>query len=251
MGKIVGWLSLLLLVSLVLISIGMSRVEAAHIGVTAQGNEPGAIPGAPTNFDATLISNYQADITWLMGMNATTTVIRAKIGGYPTDVNDGYLVYDSNGQLTSDWFDLTMTGEPLYYRAWSHNGLGYSAEYAQDYVEGGGVGMTNALILIPLLGLLAGLTIIGDWRRNWLVVILATFGWFLMAGWTMTTSSSTWDAYWIIAILSIGMAIITMVWPLVNRPQELPREEELSDEDSAWGGKAHRAKRNKSKWQGD
>jgi hypothetical protein len=67
----------------------------------------------------------------------------------------------------------------------------------------------------------------------------------------MTTSSSTWDAYWIIAILSIGMAIITMVWPLVNRPQELPREEELSDEDSAWGGKAHRAKRNKSKWQGD
>jgi hypothetical protein len=243
----VRWLLAILVLCGLLAWIPWPAEAAVNIGITAQGNQPGALPGAPTDFDAVLASNYQVDITWVKGINATHTLIRGKIGEYPADRTDGYEVYFGTGTSVTDWVDLTATDEPVYYRAWAWNITGYSNTYAQDFVEGGGVGMADALILIPILGLLGGLTVIGDRNRNWLVIIIAVLGWFLMAGWSMTTSDETWDAYWIIAILSVMIALVTAVWPLVNRPHELPKEDELTEEDRAWGGKRRRSK----KWQGE
>ena len=109
--------------------------------------------------------------------------------------------------------------------------------------------MENAVIMIALLVALLVLTIWGDSRRNWLVIIVTTFGWFLLAGWSMTTSAATWDGYFIVGIISILLAIVNCIWPLVTRPKELPPEEDISEEDKAWGGKGRRPPRPpKNRW---
>ena len=110
--------------------------------------------------------------------------------------------------------------------------------------------MVDALIMFPLMGILAGLSVFGDLRRNWLVILVATFGWFLLAGWSMSVSSTPWDAYWIIAIIAVMLALITAIWPVVSHPEQLPKEEEISEEEKAWGGKGKRPPPRPKRWQG-
>ena len=90
--------------------------------------------------------------------------------------------------------------------------------------------MVNALMLFPLVGLLAALTFFGDWRRNWPAIIIATLGWFLLAGWAMYLSNVNFDGYFILALISIGLALVTCIWPLVSRPGQAAVEEQDEDE---------------------
>lgn len=221
--------------------------ETAMDSCTPGGGLP-AVPDAPTNFTATYTSdNLSVMLTWTLGLGSDDTLIQASLAGYPALPTDGATVYFGPTDNCTDSLDWAMIedGGTVYYSAWGSNAGGLSVDYAKADT-GGGTGMVNALILIPIIILLGGLSLIGDSKRNWLVIIIAGFGWFLFAGWCMTTSAQTWDIYFIVAVISAMIALVTFIWPLVSRPKELPPEDELSEEDKAWGGK--RPKRG-GKWQ--
>ena len=218
--------------------------SAVYVGVTATGQEIGGLPGAPTDLDAVLISNYQVDLTWTLGGAATNTVIRGKIGSYPTSVTDGYLVY--NGPLTTatDWVDLTVTDEPVYYRAWSWNLIGYSVGYDEDYVEGGGVAMTQALILIPLVLIALGLTVAGYYRqeRGWPIVFVAALAWLCLPVWEFTQASSATDIYALVGFVGVVMIIICAFEPMIMRKEkpQLSMQEKWEQKENAMLGPRRR-----------
>ena len=209
---------------------------------------PGGLPDppdCPVDLAATA-SGDNVTLTWTPGAGADVSIVVCSLTGYPTTIEEGDVIYYGVEVTCTDVLDIeALDSSTVYYSVWSSNAGGLSACY--DSVSIGGQKMSNAIILIPVIGLLCFLSLIGDLRRNWLLIIVATFGWFMNAIWTMTASVSTWDVYFCVGILSIMLALVTMIWPLVTRPAELPKQEELSDEDSAWGGTAHRAKREAKK----
>ncbi len=198
-----------------------------------------AVPDAPTDFTAVMSSdNMSVSLTWTIGAGADYTQIQASLSDYPANPGEGDTVYfgpSDNYTDSLDW-DMATSGTTVYYSAWSINAGGYSANHAEA-TTAGGKAMTNALILIPMILLLGGLTYIGESRRNWLVILIAGFGWFLFAGWCMLTSAASWDAFFIFAILGAMIALVTFIWPLVTRPKELPKDEDESEESKAWGGR--------------
>jgi hypothetical protein len=196
--------------------------SAVFVGITATGEEIGALPGAPTNFTAILISNQQVNLTWTKGGLATNTVIRAQFGSYPTSVTDGYLVYNGPGTSVTDWVDLANSDEALYYRAWSWNTVGYSIGYDGDYVEGGGVGMTQALILIPLVFIALGLTVAGYSRqeRGWPIVFVAALAWLCLPVWGFTQADSATDIYALVGFVGVVMIIICAFEPMIMRKEK-------------------------------
>jgi hypothetical protein len=218
----------------------------------APGGGLPAAPDEPTNFTAVYSSdNLSVFLTWVMGVGSDDTLIQASLTSYPASPTDGATVYFGPSENCTDSLDWAMIedGGVVYYSAWGNNAGGLSANYATANT-GGGTGMVNALIVIPVILLLGGLSIIGDTKRNWLLILVAGFGWFLFAGWCMTTSAVAWDIYFIIAILGAMIALVTFIWPLVTRPQELPKEEEITESEKAWGGKGKRPQRPK-RWQGE
>ncbi len=89
-----------------------------------------AKPEAPTNLVATAISDAQIDVSWTSGAGALNTVVRRKIGSYPTDVDDGDEAYNGPAHAFSDTgLDSSTT---YYYRAWSYTDPHYSDDYAED-----------------------------------------------------------------------------------------------------------------------
>lgn len=90
-----------------------------------------AKPEAPTNLVATAISDAQIDVGWTRGAGALNTVVRRKIGSYPTDVADGDEAYNGPSDDFSDTgLDPSTT---YYYRAWSYTDPHYSDDYAEDF----------------------------------------------------------------------------------------------------------------------
>jgi hypothetical protein len=206
--------------------------------ITISGDLPPA-PDAPTDLSASEDDDV-VTMTWVLGDGADSTIIVRNLDHFPADETDGAIVYWGGLTTCNDTLDIeALDATMIYYRAWSQNAGGLSASYDETSV--GGNEMSNAIILIPLLALFMGLTVWGDLKRNWLLIIVATFGWFLMAGWSMTTSETMWDAYFIVGVVSIMLSLVTMIWPLVYRPQELPKEDDETESDRAWGGKKNTA----------
>lgn len=91
-------------------------------------------PNPPTAFSATPVSPTQINVGWTKGTGAEKTMVRRKVGSYPTSVSDGDQAYFDTGNSFND------TGrEPrkhYFYRAWSYKtgapNAGYSDEYAED-----------------------------------------------------------------------------------------------------------------------
>lgn len=86
---------------------------------------------APSSFTASNYNNSRIDLSWTKNSFADNTVIRGKKESSPTDINDGFLVYNSTGNSYSNiGLDL---GSPYYYKAWSWNITnGYSSNNATD-----------------------------------------------------------------------------------------------------------------------
>ena len=77
-------------------------------------------PEAPTSLTATPDAQfpyYRIGLTWSSGDGAARTIVRGKIGSYPTDTEDGYLVYEGSAEECSDSGLQELTD--YYYRAWS------------------------------------------------------------------------------------------------------------------------------------
>jgi len=91
-------------------------------------------PNPPTVLACSVISSTQIDLTWTKGTGAEKTLVRRKIGSYPTSVTDGDEVYFGTGNSFSD--DELVRCTHYYYRAWSFKtdapNSGWSDEYSSD-----------------------------------------------------------------------------------------------------------------------
>jgi len=138
------------------------------------------VPLEPTNFTITEISATSVNITWTMGVAANTTVIRASTSNYPFTVLDGSAIY--SGNATHVVVEGLSLADTLYYfRAWSENEYGTSADYAQatigtafvsadaltallvSYIDGP-IGIVNMMFVVGLMGF-------AFWRKGWLRVL--------------------------------------------------------------------------------
>jgi len=89
-------------------------------------------PGEPTDFDANNPTASSIDLDWTKGINATTTYIVRKEGGYPANITDGTFIYNDTGTDTTD--SSCEYATTYYYRAWSYNVTSdyFSALYDED-----------------------------------------------------------------------------------------------------------------------
>jgi len=91
-------------------------------------------PNDPTALACSVISSTQINLTWTKGTGAEKTMIRRKIGSYPTSVTDGVQAYFNTGNSFSDNELARITH--YYYRAWSFKtgapNSGYSDGYSED-----------------------------------------------------------------------------------------------------------------------
>jgi len=91
-------------------------------------------PNPPTDLACSVISSTQIDLTWTKGTGAEKTMVRRKVGSYPTSVSDGDEVYFGTGESVSD--DELTRCTHYYYRAWSFKtdapNSGYSDDYSSD-----------------------------------------------------------------------------------------------------------------------
>ncbi|MBA7695573.1 hypothetical protein ES703_104203 [subsurface metagenome] len=74
-------------------------------------------PNAPSNLACVAQSSSQIDVDWIKGTGATKTMVRRKVGSYPSDVTDGDQAYYGTGNSFSDTSLVRATH--YYYRAWS------------------------------------------------------------------------------------------------------------------------------------
>ncbi|MBA7622252.1 hypothetical protein ES703_29626 [subsurface metagenome] len=89
-------------------------------------------PNAPSNLACVAQSSSQIDVNWIKGTGATKTMVRRKVGSYPSDVTDGDQAYYDTGNSFNDTSLVPRTH--YYYRAWSwvEGGDIWSDDYAED-----------------------------------------------------------------------------------------------------------------------
>lgn len=109
------------------------RAKAHNIGGWGYGGDLTFVtkPEAPTDLTATAVSDSRINLSWTKGAGAVNTVIRGKIGSYPTDISDGYEVYNGPFEACSDQGLAAST--TYYYRAWSYTDPHYSDAYSEDF----------------------------------------------------------------------------------------------------------------------
>jgi len=187
------------LLGLLLLAICVSGVLAADPVVTITVTKWCIPPLAPTSFTITQTGVGSINITWVMGTAANTTIIRGSTSGYPFTVLDGDAVYSGNGTYV-EVSGLDLGSHTYYYRAWSVNEYGTSANYAQaaigeDAPVTGTVDMSELIDLITALvagptgivNMMFAVALMGFafWKKGWLRVMLAvsliTWGAFMSA----------------------------------------------------------------------
>lgn len=181
----------------------------ADADVTITATPDSGDMGPPTGFTATYVSDNTVQLDWTPGVHADNTSIRAKLGGYPNDTSDGYLVFTGGGTSSNDTaLDFDVLLGTVYYRAWSENSTAYSADYASAELENPHVANVSAFAAIlsniwPVAVLLV-IVFIGYIIRAGLVVIGGGLG-FIIFGFSLWTTL-TW-----LSILLVLLGII-LVW---------------------------------------
>jgi hypothetical protein len=128
----------LIFLALILLSLG---VESRVLTVRADPSDTStvtvtftsAIPFYPSGFTATMTGLTTVELEWTKGANATWTQIRAKMGSYPENVTDGYIVYNGTAENFTDTsvnFDIMLDG--MFYIAFGGNDTYTDPTFAQD-----------------------------------------------------------------------------------------------------------------------
>ena len=241
--KWLRWLSklklwkLLTLVMLMLLSTAIftSRVAEAASSADVTVTAVGYVCGAPGGLTLTYISDYEVGISWVKGAGAENTMIRAAIGRYPQNINDGWQVYYGEGTSATGWTNMEALSEPVYYRAWSQSagGIWNEVGYTEDKVEG--IGMQ----LLAFVILAVGLTIGGYALKNMALSYGAGGAWVVLAFYSMSKSASPnvteiTDIYMALFWIGLGMVLVCMLEPVIYRKAKALAEEvaELSDSES-------------------
>jgi len=115
-------------------------------------------PNAPTSL---VINNYgtQQNLSWTHGTGYNRSVVRGKIGSYPTSVTDGTWGYNNTGSTTTH--TGLSSGDTWYYCIWEFTIWGVVSKFSDAYAQGyllvqqkptvttlaaTGVGITNATL---------------------------------------------------------------------------------------------------------
>lgn len=135
------------------------------------------IVGYPNGFTVTYVSEYEVYLEWEKGEDAVNTMVRACIGREPADRTDGYIVYYGEGTEATDWVNMEVLSEPIYYKAWSENAEGKweSEGSAPGSVEG------ITMITIAFISLAVGLVGVAIWKKHILLYLAAFIGCLLIA----------------------------------------------------------------------
>lgn len=91
-------------------------------------------PVEPTALTCTTLNSTAIRCNWNTGLGALNTVVRYKVGGYPTDTADGTLGY--NGTLTTYNQSGLVTDTVYFFRAWSWASEGTRQQYSDSYSSG-------------------------------------------------------------------------------------------------------------------
>lgn len=176
------------------------------------------IAGAPVGFTLTYITDTNILIEWTKGDGADNTMIRAKFGEYPQDINDGYLVYEGSGETCNDTaLNLDETASNIYYRAWSQSG-GLWAEY--DYSEGYMEPIAMMLIFLGLMALTP--TIMAYVLKRSSVAIIGLLFWIILSVYAYTRIDLQGDVYWGIFIGAFFMGVMSIFEALLINRQNKP-----------------------------
>lgn len=105
---------------------GLEKGKAYHYRIEASNGKEVVVspdqafitkPGAVSNLTATGASSSQISLNWNSGSGSCYTLITRKQGGYPSNSNDGKIIYYGNG---TSFVDKSLTaGIWYYYRAWA------------------------------------------------------------------------------------------------------------------------------------
>jgi hypothetical protein len=94
----------------------------------------------------------------VMGISASTTVIRWDTGAYPVTVTDGFEAYNGAAEtFVKNELDFDRYG--YYWRAWSENPTGYSLTYAEGTLGGNNM-EALADAVVGFNAIIAGLAIL-------------------------------------------------------------------------------------------
>lgn len=204
----------------------LKAAMTAEVTITATGY----VVGAPGDFTITYISDWEISLSWTKGIGANNTMIRARYGEVPSDREDGYLVYYSDGTYCTDLVvnlddppEEFLTGDvdslDIYYRAWSQHADGsWEAEGISDFI--GGVGLT----FIGMIVLGAFLMIAGFWRKSQALLWVAALVWVGFAFWQrgITPEWGTWDLHEIMFYVGFLIVIICSVEAVMLYRDEQP-----------------------------
>ncbi len=91
-------------------------------------------PVKPTDFTITAHSPTQLDLSWTKGSGANTTYIVRKQGSYPSDRNDGTIVYNSTGTSFND--NGVSPGISYNYKAWSYTTWSSFVQWSENTAQG-------------------------------------------------------------------------------------------------------------------
>ena len=115
------------------------QAKARNSGGEGYGEDKTFItkPDGPTGLDAVAVSYDQIDLTWAKGEGAYDTMIRRKVGGYPTSITDGNPGCTANGLVAGEsCSDIGLNPETIYYyRAWSRAFEEDLEKYSDDFAE--------------------------------------------------------------------------------------------------------------------
>lgn len=183
---------------------------------------------APTNLTLIAIGDYEVYASWVKGVGANNTMVRAALGRIPTDRDDGYLVYYGAGTNATD-YNVDLNDGRRWYRAWSQgSGGGWEENGIWAYIGG-------EMILLILFGIMAlGLTGMFFWKRSQFLAYGAAGSWALLGFQSFVESGSTnptniTDTYMAMFWLCVAFVIGCALLPTVMR--EKPTKEDIYVED--------------------
>ena len=217
------WLvAFVLLIIFLVIPIPALAGTSADITVTATGY----VCEAPGGFTVVYISDYEVGISWVKGVDAENTLVRAAIGRMPENRSDGYEVYYGTGTNTTDWVNMETLSVPIYYKSWSQTIGGTWEEGGSSTGQVEGVSM----ILIAFIALALGLTISTFALKSGRAILAfaSAGGWVLLGVYSYTRFVALWDIYYALFWLSMGMVFACVLVPVVLREK---KEEDISVED--------------------
>ncbi len=201
--RILRFLICLLILGCLLLPI---KVEAASSDVTITAT--GFICGTPVGLTLTYVSDWEVDISWVAGIGAVNTMIRAAYGHAPTSITDGYMLYSGPGVSVIDNIASLAAPDILYYSAFSQNAGGvWTALYAS--ADTGGF-MSVSYLFIGLILLACFLTYMSWKSPNILIAFAAGLMWLAMAFWivlgniTNLPLTSPWTQFmaWVFTLMT-------------------------------------------------